>query len=136
MTHTADGPQLLADFLEKKGLSKSGGAASLGVTRLSMVRWLSGEVIPSYRTRREIAEWTGGAVPESCWPVGAVNYRKQKLLRVPIYESTEAWTALGRARGMYPAAPTARITRRALEIGLMRLAAAQDDLVPEPEEAA
>ncbi len=117
-------------------MSKAAAAMSLGVTRLSMVRWLSGEVVPSYRTRREIAEWTKGAVPESAWPVGALNYRKQKLLRVPIYEETPAWTALGRTRALYPATPTARITRRALEIGLKRLAAAEEDLIPEPEEAA
>jgi hypothetical protein len=60
---------------------------------------------------------------------------KQRLIRVPIYPKSQAETDLERVRGMHPAVPTAKITQRALEIGLGRLAGLEDDLVP-PNEAA
>jgi len=37
---------------------------------------------------------------------------------------------------MHPGLPTARITQRALEIGLGKLAKLEEDLVPQPDEAA
>jgi hypothetical protein len=61
---------------------------------------------------------------------------KQRLIRVPIYPKSQAESDLERVRGMHPAVPTAKITQRALEIGLARLAELTDDLVPQPEEAA
>jgi hypothetical protein len=64
------------------------------------------------------------------------NYRKQRLLRVPIYPNTQAETDLERVRGMHPAVPTAKITQRALELGLGRLARLEEDLQPTAGEAA
>lgn len=55
---------------------------------------------------------------------------KQRLIRVPIYPKSQAETDLERVRGMHPAVPTAKITQRALEIGLGRLAGLDEDLVP------
>lgn len=55
---------------------------------------------------------------------------KQRLIRVPIYPKSQAESDLERVRGMHPHVPTAKITQRALEIGLGRLARLDDDLVP------
>ena len=70
------------------------------------------------------------------WQAIALHYvprtygPKQRLLRVPIYPESQAKTDLERVRGMHPHVPTAKITQRALEIGLSRLANMQDELVP------
>ncbi len=61
---------------------------------------------------------------------------KQKLIRVPIYPKTQAEMDLAHVRGLHPGVPTARITQRALELGLRKLARLEEDLVPTPEEAA
>lgn len=61
---------------------------------------------------------------------------RRRLFRVPIYPKSQAESDLRSVRDMHPAVPTARITRRALEIGLGRLAALVDELVPGEGEAA
>ena len=61
---------------------------------------------------------------------------KQKLIRVPIYPKSQAESDLERVRGMHPHVPTAKITQRALELGLRRLATMEEDLVPTSGEAA
>jgi len=61
---------------------------------------------------------------------------KQRLIRVPIYPKSKAETDLEHLRGMHPGVPTARLTQRALEIGLGRLAQLEEDLIPQPDEAA
>lgn len=76
------------------------------------------------------------------WQAIALHYvprtygPKQRLIRVPIYPKSQAENDLEQVRGMHPHVPTAKITQRALEIGLRQLAKLEQDLVPSSGEAA
>ena len=59
--------KLKAWFARQGHGSKQELAFTLGVTRVTVSRWLSGERKPMPRMMTRIREATGGAVPEAAW---------------------------------------------------------------------
>lgn len=54
-------------FLNENKLTHEQAAEALGVSRTVVSFWVNGHVVPKLKTRRDIAVWTGGKVPEGAW---------------------------------------------------------------------
>lgn len=64
----------LKAFLTEKNKTYEAAGAELRVTRQTIWSWIKGESVPGEAAKVAIAEFTGGRVPASAWPI--VDRRK------------------------------------------------------------
>ena len=65
MTATFPGPGLLLTFVEKHGIKVKDACEALSISKVTF--WVHRKASPQGSSRRDIAIWTRGEVPEDSW---------------------------------------------------------------------
>ena len=67
ITDMTNGPALLETWIAASGLMNQEVASRLGVDRMALYYWRTGQRRPTLKSRQAIADLTDGAVPASSW---------------------------------------------------------------------
>ncbi len=72
-------PELFRLFREKSGLSQEKVGKVFDVSGVAVLQWERGEKTPRIPYRKQIEQWTGGAVPADGWVVGDKLEKEERL---------------------------------------------------------